>query len=207
MLGMHSQHACHECDLLIDLPETVKQGRLLCPRCGFVITKISANSAQKIIALAVTSFILLLMANAFPFLTFETNGQFQQITLFQSITELWKQGYAGLAMMILVFILLAPACFILGLLYLLVPLYFYIRPPGMIRIACWLFRLINWSMVEVFLIGVLVSLIKIASMATVIPGISFWAYILFSLAITFVLSTTDKHQLWLWIEQGNCHDS
>ena len=207
MLGIQSQHACHECDLLLDLPEAFKKGNLLCPRCGFVITKFSANSAQKIIALAVTSFILLIMANTFPFLTFEANGQFQQITLLQSVTELWLQGYAGLAMMILVFILLAPACFILGLLYLLFPLYFYKRPPGMVRIACWLFRLINWSMVEVFLIGVLVSLIKIASMATVIPGISFWAYILFSLAITFVLSTTDKHQLWLWIEQGHCHDS
>lgn len=201
----HSQHACHECDLLLELPEKINQGSLLCPRCGFIITKTSPNSAQQIIALSLTAFLLLIMANVFPFLTFEANGQFQEISLLQSVIELWLQGYASLAMMILIFILIAPACFILGLLYLLLPLYFYRRPPAMIKIACWLFRLTNWSMVEVFLIGVLVSLIKIASMATIIPGISFWAYILFSIAITFVLSKTDQHQLWLWLEQGHCH--
>lgn len=205
-MSNHSQHACHECDLLLDLPEKINHGSLLCPRCSFLITKTSPNAAQKIIALSLTSLILLIMANAFPFLTFETNGQFQEITLLQSVTELWLQGYQGLAMMILVFILVAPASFILGLLYLLVPLFLNRRVPAMVKVACWLFRLTSWSMVEVFLIGVLVSLIKIASMATVIPGISFWAYILFSLAITYVLSKADQHQLWMWIEQGHCHN-
>ncbi|MEH6448637.1 MAG: paraquat-inducible protein A [Oleispira sp.] len=206
MSEINSKTACHECDLLLELPDDVKRGSLLCPRCGFVITKVFPNSAQQIIALSLTALVLLIMANAFPFLTFEVNGQFQEITLLQSVTELWSQGYPSLAMMILIFILIAPACFIFGLLYLLLPLYFYRRPPAMVKVACGLFRLTNWSMVEVFLIGVLVSLIKIASMATVIPGISFWAYILFSIAITFVLSKTDQHQLWLWLEQGHCHD-
>lgn len=202
----HGQHACHECDLLLNFPQNFNRGVLSCPRCGSEITKISPNIAPQLIALSLTAFILLIMANSFPFLTFEANGQFQEITLLQSVTELWRQGYMGLAAMILIFILLAPGFFLFGLLYLLLPLYFHQRLPGMVNVTCWIFRLTSWSMVEVFLIGVLVSLIKIASIASVIPGISFWAYILFSLAITFVLSKTDQHQLWLWLEQGHCHD-
>lgn len=64
-----------------------------------------------------------------------------------------------------------------------------------------MFILTPWSMVEVFLIGVLVSLIKIAAMAEVILGISFWAYIAFSVCLTATLANIDRHQLWDWLEE------
>ena len=88
----------------------------------------------------------------------------------------------------------------------LLPLQLRRRNRFTVFILRWLFRITHWSMVEVFLIGVLVSLIKIAAMADVIPGISFWAYILFSIAVTYVLSQVDRVQLWRWVNQGHCHD-
>ena len=58
------------------------------------------------------------------------------------------------------------------------------------------FHLQSWSMVEVFFIGVLVSLVKIGHMATVVIGISFWGYGAFSLLFVFALASLDRLQYW-----------
>ncbi len=56
-------------------------------------------------------------------------------------------------------------------------------------------------MVEVFIIGVIVSLVKIAAMATVVLGISFWAYAGFSICFTLAIYNLDRYQCWERIEQ------
>jgi paraquat-inducible protein A len=55
-------------------------------------------------------------------------------------------------------------------------------------------------MVEVFIIGVIVSLVKIAAMATVELGISFWAYAGFAICFTLAISSLDRYQCWERIE-------
>ena len=59
----------------------------------------------------------------------------------------------------------------------------------------------SWSMVEVFVIGVIVSLVKIGAMATVVLGIAFWAYAAFALCFTAALTNLDRVQLWERIEE------
>ena len=64
-----------------------------------------------------------------------------------------------------------------------------------------IFGVSAWSMVEVFVIGVIVSLVKLASMASVVLGISFWAYALFALSLTATLSSLDRAFVWDAIER------
>ena len=54
--------------------------------------------------------------------------------------------------------------------------------------------------VEVFIIGVLVSLVKIGAMATIVIGISFWAYIGFVLCFIAAIGSLDRFQIWREIE-------
>ena len=63
------------------------------------------------------------------------------------------------------------------------------------------FTLIPWSMVEIFLIGALVSLIKIISMAEIALGLSFYAFILFALSMTIVILHIDKRELYQLLAQ------
>ena len=194
------QLACQHCDLLVRLPDNAK-GKLACPRCGHTITRIG-NNRQTLLALSITSLILLFIANAFPFLSLSAQGQYQEITLLQSVVALWQQNYVILALMILVFILLAPLLFLLGIIYLLTGLSGRSLTASAL-VMRYLFNLQHWSMVEVFLVGVLISLIKIASMANIIPGISFWAFILFTIAVSYVLANIDHLQLWRWWQRAN----
>jgi paraquat-inducible protein A len=55
-------------------------------------------------------------------------------------------------------------------------------------------------MVEVFIIGVIVSLVKIAAMATVVVGLAFWAYAAFTLCFTVTIGSLDRYQCWEHLE-------
>ena len=72
----------------------------------------------------------------------------------------------------------------------------WLKPAGRI-----LYSLQEWSMVEVFLIGVVVSLVKLASMASVQLGLSFWAYAAFGVCFTLAMSTLDRFHCWQSIER------
>ena len=194
--------ACHECDLYLELPALHEGEKASCPRCGHTITSLPYNALNRLLAYALAALVLLLAANAFPFLSFRAQGREQVMTLVQSVTELYALGYEILAGLILLFILLAPALHLIGIMYLLLPLKFGRRAPFVFPICKWLFTLAPWSMVEVFLISVLVSLIKVASLAQVILGISFWAYVAFSISLTVVLANIDRHQVWDWLEDA-----
>jgi len=193
--------ACHECDLLMQMTALEPGQKLLCPRCGHLLSRPLANAWDKSIALAFSALLLLLAANSFPFLAFKAQGQEQSMTLMQSAIELVALDYQLLAVLLIVFIILAPLLLLFTLLYLLLPLPSGRHWPGALKVARWFYWLKPWSMVEIFLIGVLVSLVKIASLAEVIMGMSFWAYVLFSLLLTATMATIDRHQLWDWLEQ------
>ena len=76
------------------------------------------------------------------------------------------------------------------------------RPaPWVVPAARFLSFLSAWSMVEVFVIGVIVSLVKIGHMATVILGISFWSYVAFAICFTATITSLDRVQLWERIEE------
>ena len=69
-------------------------------------------------------------------------------------------------------------------------------PPLGAMVCRWLFLLLPWSMVEVFLVGVLVSLIKIASLADVSIGYGFWCFCSFCLMYLKCMLYLDRN--WLW---------
>jgi len=200
--GMDQHTACHHCDQLIHLPHLQEGQEAHCPRCGHLVAALRFNAMNKALACGASALLFLLLANLFPFLSFRAQGREQVMTLGQSSIELLTQGHPVLALLITIFILLIPAVMLTVLLYLLIPLRQRRYPRYGYLLCRYLYLLKPWSMVEVFLIGVLVSLIKIASMADVILGISFWAYILFSLLLTAALSSVDRHHLWFWLEQA-----
>jgi len=188
---------CHECHYKVELPSLTHKQAAVCPRCGLQLTVFHHNASQRIIALAITSLIFLLASLPFEFLSFSSSGQYQSIDILGSLWVLVEKDYGLLALVQAVAVLILPAFVLTSLLYLLVPLSLGLRP----RKAEWmlkvLFRLLPWTMAEIFLIGVLVSLIKIVSMADIGLGLSFYAYLFFTIFMTITLLYVDKYQLQL----------
>ena len=192
--------ACIECDLMVNVGELQPGQRAECPRCGFLVTRHIKDSYARGMAYSLAALVFLCIANAFPFLSFEAKGLANAMTLPSSALELWRYDYPGLALIVLCFIIVIPALYLTVLIGMLVPLSRNRPAPWLVASGRTLFLLSPWSMVEVFVIGVLVSLVKIGHMATVVMGISFWAYIGFALAFTAALASVDRLESWTRIE-------
>lgn len=189
--------ACHDCDLLNRLPEAKVTTTLLCARCGAVLYRYKPNSIERSLALSQTALILFILSNSFPFLAMKTGGMVQETTLLTGIHELWKQELYGLASLVLFTCVLVPLLQMIGLLYILVPLKWGSRPAAH---AARIFRLVQevapWGMMEVFMMGILVALVKLGHMATIVPGISVFSFgaLIFVMAAAF--SSLDPPLLW-----------
>jgi paraquat-inducible protein A len=201
-LSKEQEVVCHECAHQVLLPNLEHKQSALCPRCGFNLTTYYHQAMQKVIALASAALIFLFCSLPFEFLSFSASGQDQSIGILAGLWILVEFDYALLAILQGVAILGLPCIILCGLLYLVVPLSLGYRPAKARLMIKLLFALLPWTMAEIFLVGVLVSLVKIMSMADIGLGLSFYAYIGFTLCLTVTLTYVDKHQLSQWVDSN-----
>ncbi len=192
--------ACPACDLLVDLGDVREGQRADCPACGHGLTRRVPDALARSLALGIGAAVLLVLANAFPFLALESGGLEQVMTLPRSAVELYEEGDGVIAVLVLGPIVGIPGLMLATLLLLLATLRRRRAAAWLVPAGRLLFALGPWSMVEVFLIGVLVSLIKIGTLAHVVLGISFWSYVAFAVVFTATLSSLDRLQIWEEIE-------
>ncbi|MEH6466735.1 MAG: paraquat-inducible protein A, partial [Porticoccus sp.] len=155
---------------------------------------------NRVMAYTISALILLILACSYPFLQLEAGGLQSIMTLPETASKLWHYNMPGLAVIVAAFIIFIPAFMLILVLALVGALimewrYSWLRPVGRL-----IYTLQTWAMVDVFFIGVLVSLVKIAGEAKMSMGASFWAYAVFS--ILFILSVygLDRAQCWHRIE-------
>jgi len=97
---------------------------------------------------------------------------------------------------------LVPLFQISGLLYVLVPLRAHRRAPGQNELFRALTYLRPWAMSEVFMLGALVALVKLAALAEVIPGVSLFSYGAMMLILSALTSIIPTEQFWRWVDGG-----
>jgi paraquat-inducible protein A len=192
--------ACHECDLLQRLAEVPVGGSARCRRCGGLIFRNRRNGLDRTLALALAGLILFVVANAFPFLAFRMQGQVVETTLATGVRDLYLQGFASLAALVLVTSILAPLLQILALMYVLLPIKLHTIAPGATFVFRVTRRLQPWSMMEVFMLGVLVSLVKLADMAEIVPGIALWSFALLIVTLAAATSSLEPRLVWRALE-------
>ncbi len=197
---MNGDIACHGCDLLVNVAGLGHGETASCPRCGGTLTRFRADAYSRGLAYAVSALILLVLANSYSFLSFAASGLESVITLRQTPKALWDQGMPEVALLVAAFIIVIPAIVLVLMLLLCIPLNGNRYRPWLVPVAKGVFLMQNWAMVEVFIIGVIVSLVKIMAMATVHIGISFWAYAGFTICFTLAVASLDRYQCWEKIE-------
>ena len=193
--------ACIECDLLVAVGELREGDRAACPRCGHLLTSRTPNGLERSLAFAIAAGVLLVMALCFPFLSLKASGLESVMTLPKAALEIYRGGYGEMAALVLGVIVVVPALMISILYALLGSLLRERGGPWLVPSCRALFWLTPWSMAEIFVIGVIVSLIKIGHMATVVIGISFWSYVAFTVCFTAAMSSLDRLTVWDEIER------
>jgi paraquat-inducible protein A len=194
--------ACHDCDLLHHLRPLPPGTEARCARCGGVLAHRSRNSVDRALAWSLASLLFLILANALPLLTFRMGGREQVNVLLSGVGELWRQGFWPLSLLVLSASVLAPMLRIAGLLYVLLPIKLG-HPPLRLVPA---FRIVEvlqpWSMVEVFMLGVIVAIIKLSDGADVGTGPGLWAFAGLIIASTAATAALDHALIWSRVRRG-----
>jgi paraquat-inducible protein A len=192
--------ACHDCDLLHHLAPVPEGATARCRRCRSVLLRRPRNGIERTLALALAAAVLFAVANAFPFLAFEMRGQVTQTTLMTGVFDLYEQGVPEIAALVFATSVLAPLLQISLLLYVLLPVHAGRVPLGMAHAFRLLRRVQPWSMMEVFLVGILVAVTKLAGMAEVVPGLALWAFALLIVVLAGAMAALDPHAVWERLE-------
>ena len=193
---------CHECDLVNQVPAVPPGGCARCARCGHLLYRNPTNCIDKTVALTVSALVLWLVANVFPFLAFGMPGNLVRTNLISGTALLYEQGNTILAFVVLVTSIVAPIIQIAGLLYVLAPLRLGLRLPGARAVLRFIVEVRPWSMMEVFLLGILVAMVKLGGMADVIPGAALWAFCCLIVVLTWALSTMEPYLVWEALDEA-----
>jgi paraquat-inducible protein A len=203
--------ACPDCDLLQSLPAIAPGERARCPRCGNSVGCSLPDSLNRTLALTISAAFALLVANAVPMLGLTAAGREASTTVLGGGQVMWEQGQPVVSLIMLLAAVVAPA---LDITFMLTILLAVRRPPAPFWVGTMLrfSRIIRpWRMVEVMMLGILVSLIKIAELATVITGVAMWAVAALIILLAAMSSSFDPGEVWLRVRwaQGNArrHDA
>ena len=187
---------CHACDLPNRIGDVPEGGTARCSRCGTAVYRRIRDSLDRTLALALGGLFLFIAANAFPFLAMKMQGSVTHTTLSTGVRALYEQGSPIVASLVLFTTIVAPFLQISSLIIVLAPLRLGIRVPGQARIFRVLRIVQPWSMMEVFIIGILVSLVKLLAMAQIVPGIALWSFVLLIPVLAAASSSLDAELVW-----------
>jgi len=160
--------SCHACELVS--PRTLEGEP--CPRCGATLHHRKPNSLARTWAFLLSAYILYIPANLLPVMVTQSILGTQQDTIFSGVIYLWLSGSQLLAGVVLIASIIVPLLKMLILTLLLLSVHF--RATWRIRQRTRLYGLIEiigrWSMLDIFVVALLASLVRAGALATIIPG-------------------------------------
>ncbi len=197
---------CPACDLALEGPPLKPGQKLVCPRCGETLRTCVSNPLEKGFVLSLTGLLLFFPAVCKPLLTFGMAGYTLSGSVLDSAVKMIGAGYIFAGGMVLLTAVVIP--FMKFFLLLVLCWQIYQKKAGLGTAALFRFylHLDEWGMLEVYMIGILVTIIKMMHLVHIQYNLGFFCFIgllLLSLVSSLWL---DKHALWERIEAYRAPD-
>ncbi|AGW89069.1 MULTISPECIES: paraquat-inducible protein A [Cupriavidus] len=193
--------SCHACDLVS--PSTLEGEP--CPRCGATLHHRKPESLARTWAFLLAAYILYIPANLLPVMVTRSILGTQQDTILSGVIYLWLSGSHLLAVVVLIASIIVPLLKMVILTFLLLSVHF--RSRWRIRQQTRLYGLVEvigrWSMLDIFVVALLASLVRAGALATIIPGggaLAFGAVVVLTMLASL---SFDPRLLWDSLEDNN----
>lgn len=180
---------CSSCGLFQIVPD-LHPGRVAeCSRCGTMLER--KRRTSPIIApltFCLASLILYLALLVCPLMTIDVHGRDNMVTIRSGPHALIEQGFSLIAILISIATIIMPAIVLSFMLFILYGASARKIPPFAREILAWYEKLRPWSMIEVYVIGLIVAYSKLVDLAVVklLSG----SFILF--ALMFMMAAMDS---------------
>ena len=188
---------CPVCDALHEVRTLPEGARLRCVRCRTILAVDRPEAIRRIVVLASTSLVLMTIVIFYPFIELRRGLFDSQASVFETVMSFNTGWMAPLALATAAFVIVLPTARLGMLIWALAPVSAGRAPWAG---AAWALRLSErlkpWAMAEIFMVGVAISLVKLADLATLSMGPAFWSFA----AIVFItaIGDTQMSKLTLW---------
>ncbi len=186
---------CECCDAVHERRPLARGQTAHCLRCGAELYSDRRLDLDAMLAITSSSLIVFIIANIYPVLIMELGGSRATVTLWTAILATYDAGTGPVGVLSALCLFFLPLSQILLFSYVLIPLRAGYVPQGFKWVMHAIRHMRPWSMVEVFLVGVLVSAVKLAADSDLAPGVGLWALAVLTIQLT-LLRIFDLHQLW-----------
>ncbi|MEL7312595.1 MAG: paraquat-inducible protein A [Pseudomonadota bacterium] len=192
--------ACSVCDELYRLP-ILREGEVAkCGNCHSVLMTNKTRHAERTLALMVSSLIVYLVAITFPFMRMDRSGFSNEISVTDAVLILWRNDMQLLSVACALLILVFPLLRVVMLSTLATAIYLYRRPNlGLARFARLAQVLEPWSMVDIFMLGVIVSLVKVGTLVDIALGAAFWGMVALVVFLTLGAGMSCRDSTWRFL--------
>lgn len=186
---------CEYCDAVYSRTPLQRREIAYCQRCGSALYRNSHVDINVMLALTLASAIMFVIANCYPIVELDMQGLSNQTTLWQTLIFTLDSNVGPIAVLAAGSAFFFPLIEILLFAYVLIPLRAGRKPYSFIGAMHALRQMQPWSMVEVFMLGSVVSVVKLTAVASVVPQIGLWGFGALTVLLT-ALSSFNLHELW-----------
>jgi paraquat-inducible protein A len=193
--------SCHACNLLSPHPP---EGRP-CPRCGAAVHRRKPDSLARTWSFLIAAAILYIPANLLPMIITQSVFETSRDTILSGIAYLWIADAKALAILVLAASVAVPLLKMMALTLLLLSVHF--RCSWRIRQQTQLYRLLEtvgrWSMLDIFVVAMLASLVRAGKLATIVPGPGALAFAAVVVLTMLASLSFDPRLLWDALDARN----
>jgi paraquat-inducible protein A len=191
--------ACDTCGLVQKMEGLGPGTAAECMRCGsFIAARTSAARLELVAALSLAALILYVPANIFPIMKMYMYGAYSESTVWDGVVLLMNHDQWGVAVIVFMASMVIPLVKLAGLFSLVVTS--RMGWGRRLRSRTQLYKFIDaigpWAMLDVFLLAVLVALVKLNSMAKVLPGPGLVAFTAMVVLTMLASAAFDPKQIW-----------
>ncbi|MDF2367662.1 paraquat-inducible protein A [Sneathiella sp.] len=189
--------SCHVCGLLVS-GRYIAEHSADCPRCDAVLHSRKINSLSRTWALLIAAAVLYIPANVYPVLTLVSFGQSTTNTIMGGVIELAQSGQLVIAVIVFVASVFVPIFKIVALLFLVVSVQLRLKIQRRKRALLYRFTefIGRWSMIDIFMISILIGLVKLQALATVTAGPGAIAFAAVVIITMFAAMAFDPRLIW-----------
>ncbi|WP_061241044.1 paraquat-inducible protein A [Ectopseudomonas composti] len=197
--------ACHECDLLMRKPVLQDGESAECPRCGYELFRHRHHVVRRSLALVVTALLLYIPANFLPIMQLNLLGQTSQDTVWSGVIGLYESGMQGIAVVVFLSSMAVPLLKLLCQLLVLLSIRIdFGRSYGLLLYRIY-HHMREWGMLEVYLMGILVAMVKLMDLADLSLGLGLFCFIALLLVQVWLEVTMSPHQIWEALSGEDIH--
>ena len=202
--------SCLSCGAVLAFDEAMPTTEALgfCPRCGHVVRRRKSNGRMRALALLISAVVFYLPANIYPVMTVIRLGGGSGHTIIEGAVELWQDGMIPLSLLVLFASVTVPVLKIFGLLFMLFTTWRHSARWLVGRTK--LYRVIDvigrWSMIDVFMVSILVAMVRFNSMASITANGGMVCFAAVVVLTIFAVHAFDPRVMWDGVGDNDTQD-